>query len=641
MMQHNHQHSSSAPAHPSALADAEAAHPGMLLPDQLLPDQLIPDWVGPWGKFLCQIFGIDPAAQPVVQAILDQLAIGMEAGDSALQLDRQQFLEQLKPLCQQYVGHGLADHPLVWDAPLLYLQRYWAMEYRLAQRVALLRQQAPTALDVSRYQAQLFGHNLRQQEALALGVNQRFAIITGGPGTGKTFVLSRIVAVLRHAQPDLRVGMAAPTGKAAQRMLQALQQAFAGEALHQAGLYQDDFDQLAPQTVHRLLGLGYQTEPRYHADHPLPYDVIVIDEASMLDLRLAQLLLDAIGPDTRLILLGDSHQLSSVDVGQVLADLVAAPSLHAHLVQLEQSQRFAADAQIGQFARLIYDSSHDLLDDDALLAHWQDTVRPEHLSAKARQHLQVVFQGETPFSADQQAIAQVDRVNWLALPLRIQPEQLQALYDQLAAGYADYVTAVQQLSADPRELPALMQVFDRYRILVAQRAGALGLYQINRAISERIRSQVGRSASGDWFVGRTVMITVNDPQLGLANGDIGLCVQTAGNTAGGFEVYFDSLGACIAASRLPQSVETAFALTIHKSQGSEFRHTAVILDQQAQRLHSRELLYTAITRAKRMISLYAHDEALIRSLRQQSTRHSGLTRQIERAIKQTSPQPDT
>ena len=598
------------------------------------------DWYQVWSKFLAHHakFQHDHMQSDTVAECLKQLAIALENGDSALDLSRddrsiaKHALADLGAFCAEYQGQKIVNYPLVWDAPFLYMQRYWALEYQLAQDIKRLLAEPVATYEVTQFLG-LFEGNVKQQQALQLGVNNRFAMISGGPGTGKTYTLSRIVAVLKKFDSSLRIAMAAPTGKAAQRMTEALNQAFSSPMLHQADLYHADFAQQSAQTLHRLLGLGYQRGPKYHAEQPLPYDVVVVDEASMLDLHLAQMLFAALPAQCRLILLGDADQLSSVDVGQVLADLMRVQALAPYQIKLTESQRFASNAQIGQFAQFIYHTHHNA-DPGALLKAWYEQVKPYPITVEDREHLTLQFAHEAQSSQN----AAIDRVNYQILldSYLTQHHQLNLIYDQLAAGYQDYVALLQdyqdRLISAPEQIDqelyaALSACFDRYRILVAIRGGALGLYSINREISQRIRSQVSPD-SGEWYIGRAVMMVYNDPNLGLSNGDIGICIRE--NNA--YAVYFASLGRCIAAARLPQSVQTAFALTIHKSQGSEFRHVAVVLDNAAQRLLSQELIYTAITRAKKMVTLYAPDTALAASLITPTTRVSGLTQQVERTL---------
>ena len=413
----------------------------------------------------------------------------------------------------------------------------------------------------------------------------------------------------------MRIAMVAPTGKAAQRMQEALQKAFQNPKLLDAGLYHPDFAHQQTQTIHRLLGIGERGVPRFDGSRPLGYDVIVVDEASMLDLHLAKLLFDAIQAPTRVILLGDANQLSSVDVGYVLADFQQVPALQQCHVQLKHSRRFVDDAKIGQFAKLIY-----------------ATDRPSYADFLEKAQPQMLQIGdEIP------QLAQVN-VDWLGFYPLEQSENallstsiLIAIYRQLAFGYQTYFSILKEYLEGKVNHQQVAQAFDQYRILVAMRHGVLGLAQINLAMTQHLKHALNMAQDSEWFVGRAVMVSSNDYQLGVSNGDIGICLPHPDKREQ-LEVYFPSLDKWIAVARLPQSIQTAFALTIHKSQGSEFDHVAVVLDQSAQRLMGKELLYTAITRAKKMVSVFSSIDMLEHSLAVRTQRQSGLSQQIIRAL---------
>lgn len=484
---------------------------------------------------------------------------------------------------------AVVDEPLATDAPAplvragdyLYFYRQWQQENRLAEQLTRILSADRTV--ISQMDATPSPDptaNLQQQQAINLAAQQAFSLITGGPGTGKTYTLVRIVKALQQAQPDLRIALTAPTGKAAQRMQSVLDSAF-----KQSGV-QSSHIQTA-QTVHRLLGLGVNALPRYHAAAPLPYDLIVLDEGSMLDLALASQLFDAIAPGSRLIILGDADQLAAVDAGAVLADLQQTAALQPYQVQLIQSQRFNATQGIGQLASAILKQDNSQF--------WQAFAKPEN-------H---------------------------AVLRHFNPQQLsdQLVFDQLWQGFSAYSQALVSQQA----LPQLFEAFNQYRILTAMRAGRLGVERINREMATRLQQTVSHSAGlAQWYQGRPVMMTRNDYGLRLSNGDIGLCLQ---DESGKWQVHFPDSGQCIAVSRLPlHDLTTAFALTIHKSQGSEFNQVAVVLDVAAQELLSRELLYTAITRARQQVDLWSDHAAADYALAHKLLRHTGLSRQLQKRL---------
>lgn len=574
-----------------------------------------PEWYHVWTQFLVQPPFYSGDQPERLQALLEQLCAALDAGDSCIQPTQLSAddVQAIEAISQNVVTDEAASlvrqqsRPLVWDAPYLYLQRYWMLEQQLAQRLIALSACQVKTVDLAQYLT-LFD-DPHQRQALSVGINQGFSMITGGPGTGKTYILTRIVAVLKKLNPELRIAMAAPTGKAAQRMQESLNKAFTDQNLLDAGLYHPDFAYQNTQTLHRLLGMGTQQVPRFHQQHPLPYDVIVVDEASMLDLQLACALFNAIKAPTRLILLGDANQLSSVDVGYVLADLQRVPQLQHAIVHLQASRRFADDANIGQFAKYIHQAQQPSF------KNWLTQIQPEMMK---------LGQGKLMINAEQ-----TDAVHFFELPEQPQPDALQNIYLQLAQGFQNYADALKRYQQGEIDKQTLAQHFDEYRILVAMRSGMFGLQQLNQAMSLWLKQQLNIVHDGEWFYGRPVMMIYNDYQLKLSNGDIGLCLWDEQNPDQ-YAVYFPSLDQQIMAARLPQSIQTAFALTIHKSQGSEFNHSAVVLDDQADKLLSQELLYTAITRAKKIVSLYATPYSMQQSLSVRTQRKSGLVQQIQR-----------
>ena len=261
-----------------------------------------------WINSLIQLY-ITPEAQVQSAELLQRIFQAIEQGDSCITCHKDEAL-LLQKLVHNFDPDALekqAIAPFIWDDQRLYLYRYWRLESQLAQAVVHLKQQHIEVLQLTAQHHALLT-DTQQKLALQMVASQPLSIITGGPGTGKTYTLARIIAVLNQAIPDLRIAMAAPTGKAAQRMKEALQNSFADTKLND--LVSDDLKRLAPITIHRLLGLGENQRPRFHAKRPLPYDVIVVDEASMLDLNLATMLFSAVAPQTRLILLGDANQLA-------------------------------------------------------------------------------------------------------------------------------------------------------------------------------------------------------------------------------------------------------------------------------------------------------------------------------------------
>jgi len=540
--------------------------------------------------------------------------------------------------------------PLVIDAQArLYLARYYVYEQRLARALVAHLDQGEQPVPVKEMRACLsrfFGAARNdgvdwQRVAAVLALSGRLVVISGGPGTGKTTTVAMILACLIYAQEaassssSLRIALAAPTGKAAQRMQEALRARAAGLPPALAAQLPD-----TSYTLHRLLRQRPDGSFRYGRDNPLPYDLLVIDEASMIDLALATHLFDAIAPTTRLILLGDKDQLAAVEAGAVFAELSARPafgramqtrlaaaldvdaSLFAPdaadeadaaltdcVVWLEHNYRFGLDSPIGQLARAIQrGAAHDAL----------------HLLTRAP--------AEASTDNQQTAALHEDAADTLCA----------ATLAQLEAGFAPYAQAVAQALAQPRHAEHLAPLFDalnHFRVLCATHMGARGVAWLNAQLGAPVR-QLTQSAhpaplwakGNPWFAGRPVTITRNDYALGLFNGDTGIALP-AGD--GALRVWFcDSEGRAraIAPAALPPH-DTAFALTVHKSQGSEFDRVALVLPAHAHALLTRELVYTAITRAKTSVDIYSSREALAHAIATPTRRDSGLASRIAEALR--------
>lgn len=461
--------------------------------------------------------------------------------------------------------------PLVLEDKRLYLYRYWWDEYRLAQAIKQLNRHIPSTLADADLQQLSVGTHPQQAQAIKVALQSGFTLITGGPGTGKTFTLVRILIALLQQNSQLTVALAAPTGKAAARMQEALRQSLAQLPVAQQLL------KALPQTaftLHRLLGMGHGTQPKFNAQQPLPYDLIIVDEASMIDLRMASQLLSAISPNARLILLGDANQLAAVEAGAVLAELNKAQTLSQSRVHLTQSQRFGG--QIGQLA-------------------------------------EAVCRGDT-LTVTQLIEQSSDELNYAPL------EQVESLAKKLFIGYQAFAQALKSKT----DIVDLLKLFDDFRVLCAVREGSYGVNALNQRLSLLLQKELVQNEDplAVWYHGRPVMVTQNDYSLDVFNGDIGITLEEED----GFYVYFparDTPTKRVSAARLAHS-ETALALTIHKSQGSEFKQVAVVLPKEESPILTRQLLYTGITRAKKQIQLWALKPILLKTIEQETKRASGL-----------------
>ncbi len=416
------------------------------------------------------------------------------------------------------VGAGAGNTPLVLDGHRVYLRRYWQYEQTV---------------------------NTLARERLAKGL---LTIVTGGPGTGKTTsVMQRVAKMQGQADNALRVALAAPTGKAAAR-------------LHEEAT-----------TLHRLLGRRPGSRHfRHDAQHPLPHDVVVVDEASMVDIEMTAQLLQALKPDARLMLLGDKDQLSSVEAGAVMADLCEVGG--EHVTTLTHSHRFGERPGIGALA-----SAVNAGDTDTVRSVWNAGF--DHVARAPASDFERVVIDE---------------------------------------GYRAYAEQVHTGT----DAAAVLSAFAQFQLLCALRAGNWGVEGLNLQIETLLARRGLLDTSTRWYHGRPVMVTRNDYGLGLMNGDIGVTLHEDGKPWVWFKVG-DTLKRVLP-SRLTE-VETVFAMTVHKSQGSEFAHTALILPDRPNPILTRELLYTGITRARdRFTLILSEDGVLDYALGRRTQRASGL-----------------
>ena len=429
--------------------------------------------------------------------------------------------------------------PLVLTSDgLLYLYRYWQSEQQVA--IAIQRRlkdgdTLPAAENLSTFMVE-WQNNLPdtdwQKVAVLSALRRQLCVISGGPGTGKTTVVLKILQCLQLNDDKPRVALAAPTGKAAARLQQAISQ-HTGE-------------QYVAKTLHRLLGISARFDQgRYSAERPLPVDMLIVDEASMIDINLMAITLKALPLHARLILLGDSDQLASVESGAVLANLCAdTPDFSADfrswvkqiseielpvsrddnplqdsLVKLKHSYRFAAGGQVGQLAQAVNRGDAELVN--------------QSLSA-------------------------------LTVP---STENIQA---QLLNGYQHFIETIEKRA----DAVSCIQAFEAYRMLCAVKNGAQSVYSVNQLMSQLLAKRGWRTAQ-PYYPGRPVMITQNHYRQNLFNGDIGLVLPTAEGELQACFLFGEELR-WLPLSRLPAH-ETVFAMTVHKSQGSEFDHVSLLL----------------------------------------------------------------
>ena len=535
-------------------------------------------------------------------------------------VDLDELLEQLHR--HPAVGRAGQRRPFILDdAGRLYLFRYWQYENSLAEEILAKAASHTDITDISRFKdglTRLFpndqDHNVLKGQGLAATVAclKPFCVISGGPGTGKTSLISKILALQAAQRKDtgIRVCLTAPTGKAAARLSEAL----IGWAskLNTAG-----FDTAAipttAQTIHRTLGSRWgSSDFRYHATQPLPADLVVVDEASMVDMGLMAKLVRAIPARARLILLGDRHQLASVEPGAVFGDIcpekdAVGISRHLHNAIREITGR-VPEAGYAQAA-----NDHPVADSIVTLTHSYRFSATNGIGRLAH----AVKEGDVAAVTDiLEHPGNEPAVTWIhgdadALP--------RVLADHLLEGFRGYLT-----TSTPEKA---LEMFNRFRVLCATMAGPRGVTALND-LAFRVLQVNGLIPPGNdiWYPGRPILITRNDYHLNLFNGDLGIVCTEPLMGHRHYRTCFPGPSGSVRriATRMISSHETAFAMTVHKSQGSECDAVLVILPGQDSPLLTRELLYTAVTRARKHVILCGERHILAAALRRRVERSSGL-----------------
>ena len=517
------------------------------------------------------------------------------------------------------VGRPGERHPLILDRRgRLYLYRYWGYEHQLADDLLERARAVADEVDEARLHAdldrlfprpsQLIGPDW-QKVAAAVAALKRICVISGGPGTGKTSTVLRILALLtgQAREQPLRIALAAPTGKAAGRLQESIRAAKPGLGLGAAVAAQIPEE---ASTLHRLLG-GRPDSVYFRHDHenPLPLDILVVDEVSMVGLALMAKTVAALPPAARLILLGDKDQLASVEAGSVLGEMCAgagrfSPEFQARLAALT-----------GEALPSGRETASPLVDAIVLLRHSFRFGAASGIGAMAR----AVNKGRSAQAIALLGDAGFGDIDWR--PLADAKNLPERLTGSVVAGYAPYLRAVR----DKAEPVLAFEQFDRFRVLCALRGGPFGVESLNR-LCETVLHQRGLIDSRPtWYVGRPVMIVRNDYNLRLFNGDIGITLADP-EAPERVKVFFlgsDGALRSFAPARLPEH-QTVYAMTVHKSQGSEFDRVLVVTPSEPSPVLSRELVYTALTRAKRKASFYGVPEVFAAAVERRLRRSSGL-----------------
>jgi exodeoxyribonuclease V alpha subunit len=493
----------------------------------------------------------------------------------------------------------------------LYLRRAWTAEQSIRQQIIqrlAMPVQAPA--DLQQRLDALFPKTSNepdmQRHSCEVAAQNRITLITGGPGTGKTTTVVKLLSLLVGASTqELQIHLAAPTGKAAARLSESIR--------HALTRMPEEVRNRIPthtQTLHRLLQKTHTKT--------LAADVVIVDEASMIDLEMMARLLQAVPTHARLILLGDKDQLASVEAGAVMSQLCTGTLLQNQTVTLTQSHRFNANSGIGKWAQAV-NAQHKLDNTAELKALWHEA--PDWIATLADDSHDVT-RLQLPLASDPKLAAGLKQgwKNWLAL---------------LAEVSASNSISTPASCNDAQAL-ALLNAFSEFCVLCALRDGPLGVTQLNAHVEQALGF-----ASNTWYIGRPVMVTRNDYALGLMNGDIGLCLP---DEKGVLRVAFPQADATnndnasdkagensvrwVMPSRL-ESVETVFAMTVHKSQGSEFSHVLLVLPAQESPVLTRELVYTGLTRARQRLTLWAPQPGvLFNACKRQVIRSGGLKGEV-------------
>ena len=458
-----------------------------------------------------------------------------------------------------------------------------------------------------------------QKISAALALTSARCVISGGPGTGKTTTVVKLLALLLHAQPDLMIKMVAPTGKAAARLTESITNALSDLFLDEVVAQHIPTD---ASTIHRLLGVRNNSAHFRHNEHnKLVLDLLLVDEASMVDLPLMAKLLSALPDNARLILLGDKDQLASVEAGAVLGDICS-------FIESGYSQQKAQQlVELTGFDCLLDKVNHAQVSMSDNLCLLQKSYRFDQFSGIGYLASAINKGGVTAAKLSALCAKYEDLNHYL------NDAGNETVFEKLVIeGYGPYLSELPTITEDNRsQAKQLLQQFNDFKILCATREQEWGVDNLNLRC-EKILQKAGLlmrrfDQTQTWYLGRPVMVTENSYHLGLFNGDIGLCLQ---DNTGQLRVYFvmpDGAVADFQPSRLPAN-QTVFAMTVHKSQGSEFKHTLLALPDYALPVMNRELIYTGITRAKKQLTLIADLSLMASSVRHRASRNSRLTERL-------------
>jgi exodeoxyribonuclease V alpha subunit len=513
------------------------------------------------------------------------------------------------------VGNPGEYKPLILDDEgRLYFYRYWSYEQNLAesirQRLGLQYLDLPASLGDSFKRLFSGSEDSRgwQKVAAFTALVGRFCVISGGPGTGKTYTVASIIALLQEQNPDIKISICAPTGKAAARLQESIDRTMTGLKAEKTGSGHSGFE---ATTIHRLLGVTRESiRFVHHRSNPLVTDMVIVDEASMVSLALMSKLMEALPLETRIVLLGDKNQLSSVEAGSVLGDICEAGEMESFSSGfIRDYQRVTGEQNLQIIAESSGEKKCSLSDHVVALKH---SYRFEK-SSGIGELSDAINQGNGTKVLEIFNRESTEMISREVLPVT---SQLMPRMEKVVISH--FLEAF-----DSDSLENAYRIHDGFKILCSHRLGQLGVAHFNGVIEEILSHQGVIADNNRFYRGRLIIIKQNDYALGLYNGDTGLVWP---DDSGQLKVFFkEGEGGfrSITPARLPRH-ESAYALTIHEAQGSEFDEVLIILKESASSILSRELLYTAVTRAKKRIQLWAGEQTLSLTVGSVIERRSGL-----------------
>lgn len=563
-----------------------------------------------------------------------------------------QKIEDISPLewqtlLENHIAFSVSPEkaaPMLFQYGLLYFYRYWKAEHQVSkylQQAVEFSEENTNLEQDKKILDQLFGQASEQTDwqkiAVATALRKRFCVISGGPGTGKTRTVARLLAALQWKQLEqgsdfLKVALVAPTGKAAARLKESIIQNLASIDMP------EKLKEVLPtqaSTIHRLLGMQPQSDkPKYHKTNPLHLDLLVIDEASMIDLSLMEKLLNAVKPSTRVVLLGDKDQLASVEVGSIMNELgqfIASDHSHYSQTHCDYLEAVTGYKLLGQknvlpiCDSLCYLSQSYRFNDQLGIGLLAKEVNQQKVaqswrvaSSSAHEELEcVLYPPITDFSEKRQ---------WTQYCVTL-------VVRRAVQVYRHYLELVKQREKDPKSVSVgrIFEAFQQVRFLSALRVGELGVERLNQTIAEALKQAnlVKFNQHRENYCGKPILITENAPQNHVYSGDIGIVLP---DEQGMLRIYFDTIVKGeylnLSLSRVPE-YESAYVMTVHKSQGSEFEHVFLVMPLVGSPVLTKELIYTAITRAKEKFTLFSHEKVWKLGVKSNIQRESGLQEQLK------------